>query len=181
MSKIKVRATNSAPGKRVQLQRSDLLPMAAASFRAISLRHHLALVSLRAGHGGDEVTGELLKCVYLTYLASGIDPGVDTIETCVAAELTIKESIAHARMGGQWRLDARHGQYVETLLCRHDRQLTTLPRCVIDGAARKLAKMIEEGRTPDMAAIYRRELAVARVGDAALLSPLDQLQELALA
>ena len=100
MSKTKTHASNEGAAGRLLLKRSDLLPMSAPAFRAVSLRNHLALVALRQGFGHAEIASELLKTAYLTYFICGIDANEGSLETCVAAELTIKASVAHAKMAG---------------------------------------------------------------------------------
>jgi hypothetical protein len=144
------------PAGRLQLKRSDLLPMTAPRFRSLSLRNHLALVGLRRGYGHAELAGELLRTAYLSYFIAGVDVDEGTLETCVAAELTIKASVAHAKMAGEWALTPAHAHYVEKMLCLHDTQLSTLPLCVIDAAARRLSQMIEEGGMPNLASKYLR-------------------------
>jgi hypothetical protein len=156
MSKSKTDVTHGKPAGRLQLKRSDLLPMTAPRFRSLSLRNHLALVALRQGWGHAELTSELLRTAYLTYFIGGIDVDEVTLETCVAAELTIKASVAHAKMAGEWRLTPGHAHYVEKMLCLHDTQLTTLPLCLIDAAARRLSQMIDEGGMPNLASKYLR-------------------------
>jgi hypothetical protein len=156
MHTSRTQATHGKPVGRLQLKRSDLLPMTAPRFRSLSLRNHLALVALRQGYGHAELASELLKTAYLTYFIAGIDVDEGTLETCVAAELTIKASVAHAKMAGEWTLTPGHAQYVEKMLCLHDTQLSTMPLCVIDAAARRLSQMIEEGGMPNLALQYRR-------------------------
>jgi hypothetical protein len=158
MSKTKTHVSSREAGKRLQLKRSDLLPMAASTFRAVSLRNHLALVALRQGFGHAEIASELLKTAYLTYFICGIDADEGSLETCVAAELTIKASVAHAKMAGKWALKSGHAHYVEKMLCQHDVQLTTLALCTIGAAARRLSQMIEDGGMPNLAARYMRVL-----------------------
>ena len=158
MSKTKSHATNETAGERLLLKRSDLLPMSAPTFRATSLRNHLALVALRQGFGHAETADDLLKTVYLTYFICGVDADEGSLETCVAAELTIKASVAHAKMTGEWTLNSEHAHYVEKMLCQHDAQLTTLALRTIDAAARRLSQVFEDGGMPNLALTYMRVL-----------------------
>lgn len=162
MSKTGNHPTHRGAAKRQQLKRSDLLPMSEAAFRAASLRNHLALVALRQGFGHAEIAGELLQTAYLTYFICGIDANEASLETCVAAELTIKESVAHAKMAGEWTLRSEHVHYVEKMLRLHDAQLTTLALRTIDAAARRLAQVLEDGGMPNLASTYTRVLKQRR-------------------
>lgn len=163
MSKNRSQASNDKSKKRQTLTRSDLLPMAEARFRAVSLRHHLALVAMRSGSGSVDLAGELLKATYFAFFIGGFDADIHLLETCVAAELTIKASIAHAKMADEWCLDAKHAHYVEKMLCLHDAQLSGVPVGEINAAARRLAQLVDDGGMPDLAARYVRVLR-QRVG-----------------
>jgi hypothetical protein len=156
MSKSKTDVTHGKPAGRRQLRRSDLLPISEFRFRSRSLRNHLALVALREGCGHAELASGLLSTAYLTYFICGTDVDDATLETCVAAELTVKASVAHAKMAGEWTLTPGHAHYVEKMLCLHDTQLTTLPLCLIDAAARRLSQVIDEGGMPNLASKYLR-------------------------
>jgi hypothetical protein len=158
VSKTKTHASNGEALERRLLKRSDLLPMSAPAFRAASLRNHLALVALRQGFGHAETAADLLKTVHLTYFICGIDADERSLETCVAAELTIKASVAHAKMAGEWTLKPEHAHYVEKMLCQHDAQLATLPLRTIDAAGRRLSQMLEDGGMPNLASKYMRVL-----------------------
>jgi len=158
MSKTDTHASNGGAAKRPQLKRSDLLPMPAATFRAASLRNHLALVALRQGFGHAEMASDLLRVAYLTYYICGIDADEGSLETCVAAELTIKASVAHAKMAGEWTLKPEHAHYVEKMLRQHDEQLITLGLRIIDAAARRLSQVLEDGGMPNLALKYMRVL-----------------------
>jgi hypothetical protein len=177
MSKAKQKSSGGSSGKqpRLRLDRSDLLPMANTAFRTISLRNHLALVSLRRGSGNAELAAELLKSAHLAYFIYGIEADEQSLEACVAAELTIKASVAHARMANEWLLNPRHTHYVEEMLCRHDTQLTTLPRHTIAAAVRRLDRLIADNDMPDLVLRYKRliahrreNIAVAGIADTAL-------------
>jgi hypothetical protein len=158
MSNTDTRSGNREAVKRQQLKRSDLLPMSAAAFQAASLRNHLALVALRQGFGHAEIAGDLLQTAYLTYFICGIDADEASLETCVAAELTIKASVAHAKMAGEWTLKSEHAHYVEKMLRQHDVQLTTLALRTIDAAARRLSQVLEDGGMPNLVSTYMRVL-----------------------
>lgn len=158
MSKSKSQANNEKSKKRHTLTRSDLLPMTEARFRAVSLRHHLALAAMRAGAGSMDLAGELLKATYLAYFIGGFDADSHLLEACVAAELTIKASIAHAKMADEWYLDTKHAHYVEKMLCLQDAQLAKLPAGEVNAAARRLSQLVDDGGMPDLAARYVRVL-----------------------
>lgn len=164
MSKTKEKSSGGPSGKRprLRLDRSDLLPMADSAFRTISLHNHLALVSLRRGSGNAELAAELLKSAHLAYFIYGIEADEQSLEVCVAAELTIKASIAHARMANEWALNSRHTHYVEEMLCRHDTQLTTLPRHSIEAAVRRLDRLIADNDMPDLVLRYKWLMAHRR-------------------
>jgi hypothetical protein len=158
MSKKGSQAGNEKGKKRQTLTRSDLLPMTEARFQAVSLRHHLALAAMRSGAGSLDIAGELLKATYFAFFIGGFEADMRLLETCVAAELTIKASIAHAKMADEWRLDEKHAHFVEKMLCLHDAQLSRLPAGEINAAARRLTQLVDDGGMPDLAARYVRVL-----------------------
>jgi hypothetical protein len=144
--------------KRVQISRSDLLPMPAAIFQTISIRAHLGLVALREGAGNHDIACELLKTIYLTSMIADAEKNEAWLEICVAAELTIKESIAHAYMAQTWELKPGRTLYIEKMLCLHDALFLTLPRHKVAQSAKHLASKIDEGSLPDLACAYRKNL-----------------------
>jgi hypothetical protein len=54
--------------RRAPLTRAQLLPTPVSSAREISLRNHLALVSLRNGQGNVDLASELIETRYLSYM-----------------------------------------------------------------------------------------------------------------
>ena len=149
--------------KRVCLSRSDQLPTPASTFQTISIRAHLGLVALREGAGNHDIACELLKTVYLTSMIADAGKNEAWLEICVAAELTIKESIAHAYMAQTWELKPGRTQYIEKMLCLHDALFLTLPRYKVEQSAKHLASAIDEGTLPDLAFAYRKKLQARRL------------------
>ncbi|WP_080424629.1 hypothetical protein [Burkholderia ubonensis] len=56
--------------------KAELLPLSAGLVRNISLENHLALATMRAGHGTSETMIALLRVLYLTFFI------VERIDQC---------------------------------------------------------------------------------------------------
>ncbi|MGZ2747788.1 hypothetical protein [Burkholderia stagnalis] len=91
----------------------------------MSLKHHLALVSLRDGHGDLEAIATLLHVLYLTYFLrnpSDADP-----DRYPRAEAALDQCVARAERGEPWTLTHGERVEIEQLVVAHDAQLGTVP------------------------------------------------------
>ncbi|KWD85129.1 hypothetical protein [Burkholderia ubonensis] len=115
----------TSPRKRRPLTKAQLLPLPADQVQRLSLKHHLALVSLRDGHGDLEVIGTLLHVLYLAYFlrnASDADP-----ELYPRAEAVLDQCVARAERGESWALTDGERVVIVQLVVAHDAQLGTVP------------------------------------------------------
>jgi hypothetical protein len=153
----------SKPMRRTPLSREQLLPLAPAKARTLSLKSHLALAALRQGQGNADLASELLKTVYLTFFANEAERRHGLFETFLAAELALKACIHHAVTADEWRLDASQCDVIEAVLRAYDAQLASLAVHKIEAANLRLGRMLEKkGGFPDLAAM--QESALGRSG-----------------
>ncbi|WP_241239180.1 hypothetical protein [Burkholderia stagnalis] len=109
--------------------KAELLPLPAALVRDISLKNHLALATMRAGHGTPETMIALLRVLYLTYFI--VEPTVadEDIELFLQAEAALQQSIEVAGQGREWRLSDDALALIERLLVRADAIVGSVPKC----------------------------------------------------
>ncbi|HEB3530053.1 TPA: hypothetical protein RZC51_001532 [Burkholderia cenocepacia] len=113
------------PGRR-PLRKHESLPLPAAKVRAISLENHLALEVVKAGAGGNDQMGCLLRVVYLAYhLSAGTATGED-VELYRQAEQALNACIGRAVQSRQWALQEDEQERVAQVLSLHDAQLATV-------------------------------------------------------
>jgi hypothetical protein len=152
------RPKKSKPKRRTPLTREQLLPLAPATARTLSLKNHLALVALRQGHGNADLVSELMRTLYLTFFANEAGRPNAPFDTFLTAELALKACIHQAVTADEWRLEAAQCEVIEAVLRAYDAQLTSLPAHKIEAATVRLGRMLERGSFPDLAATQESNL-----------------------
>ncbi len=105
-----------------------LLPLPAARVRALSLENHLALATVRAGHGNLDQMCCLLRVAYLAYYLRGEMGGGGGVEPYRRAEAALDACITRMeRHEPCLMLDHELG-VVEQVLVLHDQQLGGMPK-----------------------------------------------------
>jgi hypothetical protein len=126
------------------LTRKELLPIAASTARAISLRNHLSLATLKQGKGNLDAASELLKTTYWTFYIADKDTGTQHEASFVAAEQSLKACIVKGDANGVWALSSDDAVHVQSILGVHDLQLASMPLHVLEKAKARLAKLFEK-------------------------------------
>ncbi|WP_250479860.1 MULTISPECIES: hypothetical protein [unclassified Caballeronia] len=114
----------------------------------VSLHNHLALVTLRQGHGSLEQVSELLKTVYLTNYCDVANTPEVAIETYLCAELALIECVKCISSEQVVQLDQIQCGAIEKVLAVHDAQLACLPRHRIDNTRKRLSQIMAQGKFP---------------------------------
>ena len=140
--------------RRAPLTRDQLLPITAATARAISLRHHMALVAMRNGRGNADQASELIKSLYLTYFICAKDRLDPSITTYLQAEAVVQACIHDSVPADAWRIAEDQCEAIEAVLCVHDAQLASTPHHRIEEAKSRLDAMLQVGRFPDLEAMH---------------------------
>jgi len=148
----------SEPMRRTPLTREQLLPIAPATARTLSLKSHLALVALRQGHGNAALVSELTRTLYLTVFANEAGRPNASFDTFLAAERALKACIDLAVTADEWRLEAAQCEVIEAVLRAYDAQLASLPFYKIEATKLRLVRMLERGSFSDLAATLARSL-----------------------
>jgi hypothetical protein len=148
----------SKPMRRTPLTREQLLPLAPATARTLSLKCHLAMVALRQGHGNADLVSELLRTLYLTFFANKAGIPNAPFDTFLAAELALRACIHQAMTADEWRLEAAQCEVIGAVLRAYDAQLASLPVHKIEAAKVRLGRMLERGSFPDLAAMQEPSL-----------------------
>ncbi|MGU7811638.1 hypothetical protein [Burkholderia sp. AW49-1] len=118
----KVRRASRKP-----LTKGDLLPLPTAKVRALSLENHMALATVRAGHGQEEHISCLLRVVYLAFYLRGETEAGGDLNLYRQAEAALDACIARTEQGADWLLLDREQSTVEQILVIHDEQLAAVP------------------------------------------------------
>ncbi|WP_438392088.1 hypothetical protein [Caballeronia sp. DA-9] len=130
-----------------------LLPLPVTKVRSMALENHLALATLRSGHGGSQQMLCLLKVVYLAYFLREKGRQGGEIELFRAAELALQQSISCAECGKTWSLSEAGQIALESILALHDQQLGTAPAHVYEAAWERLQRFVQSDvRSPIQAA-----------------------------
>ncbi|MDS0858622.1 hypothetical protein NUV25_12990 [Burkholderia pseudomultivorans] len=106
--------------------KSELLPLPTAKVRALSLENHMALATVRAGHGGQEQIRCLLRVVYLAFYMRGETDARADLNVYRQAEVALDACIARAEQGRAWLLLDREQSTIEKILVIHDEQLAAV-------------------------------------------------------
>ncbi|KVN29793.1 hypothetical protein WJ63_08990 [Burkholderia pyrrocinia] len=96
--------------------------------RDISLENHLALATMRAGHGTPDTMIALLRVLYLAYFI--VEPTVadEDIELFLQAEAALQQSIEAAGQGRDWQVSDDAPALIERLLLRADAIVGSVPK-----------------------------------------------------
>ncbi|WP_343669478.1 hypothetical protein [Paraburkholderia heleia] len=105
-----------------------LLPLPPARVRALSLENHLALATVRAGHGNLDQMCCLLCVVYLAFYLRGEMVDGDNVEPYRRAEAALESSITRMERQEPCLMRDQELAVVERLLVLHDRQLAGMPK-----------------------------------------------------
>ncbi|WP_175753930.1 hypothetical protein [Burkholderia ambifaria] len=108
--------------------KAELLPLPAALVRNISLENHLALATMRAGHGTAETMIALLRVLYLAYFAVEPDLSEADRPLFLEVESVLSQSIEAAGNGQAWQLSEEALGTVERLLLRSDVIIGSVPK-----------------------------------------------------
>lgn len=123
--------------------KSELLPLPASLVRNISLENHLALATLRAGHGMAETMIALLRVLYLTYFVVESDFSNADRELFLEVESALQQSIEAAGDGNDWHISESAIDAIERLLLRADTIVGSVPKFRYLEAWNKLSRFAE--------------------------------------
>ncbi|QMI49897.1 hypothetical protein [Burkholderia sp. MBR-1] len=116
--------------RRRPLTKAQLLPMPASQVRRLQLKHHVALATLRTGHGDVAQLGTLITVVQVTYLLdvrSGTPSSVNDVSFYRRAECALERCVARAKAGAPIALTDDERAAIEPVLALHDSQLAAMP------------------------------------------------------
>lgn len=125
------------------------MPLPASTVRDISLANHLALATMRAGHGTAETAIDLLRVLYLAYFVVEVEISEADHELFLEAESVLQQSleVAGNGQGGQMTEDAY--KTIERFLLRADAILGNVPKFRYLEAWNKLCHFAESAdRSP---------------------------------
>ncbi|OJB46758.1 hypothetical protein [Burkholderia ubonensis] len=108
--------------------KAELLPLPAALVRDISLENHLALATMRAGHGTPETMIALLRVLHLAFFI--VEPTVADADLALFldAEAALQQSIEAAGQGRDWDVSDDALALIERLLPRADAIVGSVPK-----------------------------------------------------
>ncbi|OXJ22459.1 hypothetical protein CFB82_40770 [Burkholderia sp. HI2714] len=127
MRKTASRATGrtSPRGSRRPLTKAQLLPLPTAEVQRLSLKFHLALATLRAGHVDAAACAALLNALYLAFLLRDArDPDLTRYQT---ADAVLNAVMARAEAGRPSTLTDPERAALERLVVHLDGQLAEAP------------------------------------------------------
>ncbi|MBB3003900.1 hypothetical protein FHX57_006277 [Paraburkholderia tropica] len=112
---------------RRHVNKSDLLPLAGAKVRALSVQYHMSLAALRGGYGSNENIGVLTGALYMAYVLecnhneTRPDPAIFR-----AADSALWNCHERAtEHGAPWKLERGESDALCALLALHDMQLAS--------------------------------------------------------
>jgi hypothetical protein len=115
-----------------------LLPMNAATVRAVSMDRHLTLEVLRSGHATEYHLGSMAQATYLAMLLSAAGYGVAREGLFRAADEAIARSRDCMLANGVWAVDEEGYALLSEVLTLHDHQLVVTPVYELMAANEKL-------------------------------------------
>ncbi|MCX4163133.1 MULTISPECIES: hypothetical protein [Paraburkholderia] len=131
------------------LTKAQLLPPTAASARELSLRNHLAVAACRSGNGNRALLRELFAIACLSYFLreAGFAFGPDTLYGEVQGAL--ERCVERCSTDEPWQVDEPDGVALGRLVTIYDRQFSTAPMYVMEGAHKRLKRLaVGEWRFP---------------------------------
>ncbi|WP_244137122.1 hypothetical protein [Burkholderia pyrrocinia] len=132
--------------KRKVRTKEMLLPLPAAAVRDISLENHLALVTMRTGHGTADTMIALLRILYMTFYVLGKDRTDADLALFLEVEAALDESIQVAGAGRDWRLPAERLPAIGLVLLRCDETVANVPKYRYVEAWEKLNAFVRSAR-----------------------------------
>lgn len=129
-----------------------LLPLPETDVRATSLENHLALVTMRAGHGNTDLMSTLLRAVYITCFLHEAAHGRGALEFFRQAEEVLTQSIRRAEREEGWSLTDADGLILEEILTVYDEQLASTPAHRVAAAHARLRRFSVSNQLSPIAA-----------------------------
>ncbi|WP_256990770.1 hypothetical protein [Burkholderia sp. HI2714] len=146
------RKRSSQRTSRSGLTREMLLPLPTEKVRALSLENHLALATVRGGHGDLDQVSCLVRVVYLAfYLRETTSAGAD-FDLYRRAEAALNACVTRAEQGERCLLLDHELAIVERILVVHDEQLAAVPWHRYLDAWKRLQHYIVAGKRSPIAA-----------------------------
>lgn len=121
---------------------------------AISLENHLALVTIRAGHGNKDLMSCLLRAVYIAYFLHEAEHGRVALESFREAENVLMQSVQRAERNEGWSLpdgEDVDGAILEEILSLYDQQLAATPAHRVTAARARLRRFITSDQSSPIA------------------------------
>ncbi|WP_254700425.1 hypothetical protein [Trinickia violacea] len=124
-----------------------LLPLQTSVVRDISLENHLALATMRSGHGTSDAMVALLRALYMTFYLLEGNHSETELALFLEVETTLDASIrAAAGEGRDWRLAEEQLPLIEHVLQRCDEVVGSVPKyCYVD-ALDKLSRFVHSAQ-----------------------------------
>jgi hypothetical protein len=123
-----------------------LLPPTLQSFRAQSLRGHLALETLRAGSGNGHLLSELIQVLYIAWYLQEAGFGAADSTLYAHAEQALERSAARGTADNTWALEGDEALALQRLLALHDEQLLQTPVNAMREVHKRLARFAQSDR-----------------------------------
>jgi hypothetical protein len=123
-----------------------LLPPTLQSFRAQSLRGHLALETLRTGSGNGHLLSELIQVLYVAWYLQEAGFGSADSALYAHAEQALERSAARGQANDTWALDSDEALALQRLLALHDEQLLQTPLNTMREVHKRLARFAQSDR-----------------------------------
>jgi hypothetical protein len=123
-----------------------LLPPTLQSFRAQSLRSHLALAALRTGSGNGHLLSELIQVLYVAWYLQEAGFGSADSALYARAEQALERSAARGKTDDTWELDNDEALALQRLLALHDEQLLQTPVNAMREVHKRLARFAQSDR-----------------------------------
>ena len=124
------------------LTKEVLLRLPVARVRAISPENHLALVTMRRGHGNPDVVSCLLKTGYLAcFLHEALHDRL-ALEPFREAERALMRSVKRVELKKGWSMSDEDGAILGTILALHDQQLAAVAVHQLSAARERLNRFI---------------------------------------
>ena len=123
-----------------------LLPLPAAAMRNIFLENHLALATIRTGHGTPDTMIVLLRILYMTFYLLAKDRTDADLALFLEVEAALHESIEAAGAGRDGGLPSGCLPAIERVLLRCDEAVATMPKYRYGEAWEKVTAFIGSAR-----------------------------------
>lgn len=128
---------------RAPLTRDRLLPLPAKVARNLSLKNHLALASVRAGHASMDTTVSLLRILYMIWFMRRPALSDEGLALLIEVELALETTIEAGRRCGGWALPPESISQVERMLLLFDAVIAGTPKHRYEQAWNQLRVFID--------------------------------------